>query len=596
VGKGAVQCWTDPNDINGLLYDGQYLWAATGGGVVCWKPDGTEPRLYTMSDGLASQAIRGIAQDGDGHIWVGYADCGSWSEYDGEGWHTYDTREKAVASRYKAMLTSLRTDPRLWSRRDAGDWLWASTSDGGVEAYDGSKWRVYGQREGVTQGTWLVAVATEGRVWAVGEGINTAEEGDRQWEDHSLPGEAPEDSAAADLTVDAQGRAWLAYTSRHRQGGGVGCLDAEASRWTIYEHALDSSIPRQVHGVEIEKDGTIWLCGEGGIALRRPGGHWEAIPLGDIVAGSFARSGDGRFWIGTAHGIWTATADGTDLRGPWLVPTSIIDNEINGLAMDDKGALWLGTPKGLSYIEANGKAGILIGEAIRVLAASPKGEIWAGTSGGLYVVQGDRSGRQVLDVAVVALAFDAQGQLWACTQDGQIGKVDSTGWQPKGSVAALAITPPRDMLIQGDGAIWLGTANGLGILSADGAFAWAGDADRVLKEDIRAMALGSDGYIWVATTGGLARRSPAGGWVRLTITSTGGGLRSTEIRHLLVDREETLWVATSAGLSARTAKTDWFYYDLPGVRTIWSEPSGIIWVGTQGGLYRLQRDLLVAVP
>jgi len=595
ISDAPLQSWSNPNDVNGLLYDGQYLWAATGGGVVRWQPDSGESRVYTLNDGLASLAIRGIAQDGEGHIWVGYVDHGTWSEYDGERWYSYESREKAVASRYRAMLTASQIDPRLWSRRDTGDWVWLPSSDGRVEAYDGSKWRVYGQREGVTQNTWLVAVTAGGRVWAVGEGVSTTEEGERQWEDHSLPGEAPEDSETADLAVDGQGRAWLAFVNRHRQGAGVGCLDPTTNRWVAYTHALNPAIPRQVHRLGLDRDGTVWLCGDEGIAFCRPGARWEPLSWG-ISVQSFARDREGRFWIGTAHGICSAAADGSDLRGPWLVRASIISNEITSLVMDGQGTLWIGTPKGLSYAAASGDAGIALDEEVFCLATGPKDEVWAGTRSGLYILRGAGSSQQVFDQPVARLVFDAQGILWICTQDGRIGPLDGAEWRPKASVAELATAPPRDMLVSADGSVWLGTANGLGVLSVEGSFAWADPEEHLLQEDARALALGPDGVLWIGTANGLARQPAAGGWVRLTPTSTEGGLRSTEIWDLHMTPEGTLWIATSAGISMRTPKADWFYFDLPGARTIWPESSEVIWVGTRGGLYRLRRELLIAVP
>ena len=596
LSEAPLQSWSNANEIGGLLYDGQYLWAATGGGVVRWEINTGESLLYTVQDGLASLAIRGIACDGEGHIWVGYVDHGTWSEYDGEKWSSYESREKAVENRYKAMLAASDPDPRLWSWRDSGDWLWLPTRDGGVAAYDGSKWRVYGEKEGVRRNTWLVAVSPAGRVWAIGEGISTAEEGERQWEDHSFPGEAPEDNETTALAVDGQGRAWLAFASHHHQSAGVGSLDVAADRWVIYSHALDPAIPRQVYGLEFDSDGTLWLSGDQGITFRQPDGRWGTIAPA-LTAQCFARDPEGRFWIGTMHGIWSVDADGSDLRGPWLVPSSILDNEVTALAMDGQGTLWLGTPAGLSYAESSGRVGIaMMDEEVLCLAASSKGEVWAGTRSGVYALRTDGPCERLFDQPVATLALDTEGTLWACTQDGQIGRLQGTEWQPTARVAALATAPPRDMLLCADGSIWLGTASGLGILSADGSFSWPDPEEQFLRGDIRALARGPDGVIWVGSASGLARRSNSGGWVRLTPTSTDGGLRSTEIWDLLMDAEGTLWIATAAGISARTAKTDWSYYDLPGVRAIWPGSAGEVWAGTRGGLYRMRRDLLVAVP
>lgn len=595
VSEALLLSWTNPNDINDLLRDGQYLWAATSGGVVRWELDSGESRVYTHSDGLVSLAIRGLAQDGEGHIWVGYADHPAWSEYDGEKWSSYASREEAVTSRYKAMLNAKRLDPRLWGKREGGERVWLPTFDGKIKAYDGHNWYAYGPQEGVTPNARLVCVSAGGRVWAVGESISTAKEGERQWKSYSFPGEAPEASETTDLAVDGQERAWLAFASHHPQSVGVACLDPETSRWIVYTQALNPAIPRQIYNLDIAQEGTLWLYGDEGIAFAHPGTPWEHLSWGIPVQALARDEKRSLWWIGSSHGIWLVAPSSGELQGPWLVPTSIPSNEITSLAMDSRGTLWIGTPRGLSYATASGVTGIALNEEVFCLASDARDELWAGTSKGLYQVRNDGSCQKMLVHPVTRLAFDAQGTLWICTLDGQLGPLDSAEWRPKARLLDSAM-PLHDMIIRADGSVWLGTANGLATLSPEGDFAWANPEERFLKEDTRALALGPDETLWIGTTSGLARRLPAGELVRLTPTSTGGGLRATEIRDLHMTPDGTLWIATSAGISLRTPKADWFYFDLPGVQVLYPESPEAIWIGTKGGLYRLRRELFIAVP
>lgn len=69
-----------------------------------------------------------------------------------------------------------------------------------------------------------------------------------------------------------------------------------------------------------------------------------------------------------------------------------------------------------------------------------------------------------------------------------------------------------------------------------------------------------------------------------------------EMHKVHVDEQGTLWMATSAGISVRTQEADWSYLDLPGARAVCPSPSGAIWVGTRGGLYRVRRDVLTLIP
>ncbi len=61
----------------------------------------------------------------------------------------------------------------------------------------------YGEQDGITRNTTLVAAAANGRVWAVGQGISTAERGRPVLDDTALFGVCPM-AAAFHLTVDVK--------------------------------------------------------------------------------------------------------------------------------------------------------------------------------------------------------------------------------------------------------------------------------------------------------------------------------------------------------------------------------------------------------
>ncbi|MBC7255797.1 MAG: hypothetical protein H5T66_06800, partial [Chloroflexi bacterium] len=94
-----IQFWSNVNAITGLLVTEEAVWAAAEGGVVRWGQDGT-PTVYTVRDGLAPHSVSGIAQDGQGHIWIGYEGIRTWSMFDGATWQAYPDREKAVEAHY----------------------------------------------------------------------------------------------------------------------------------------------------------------------------------------------------------------------------------------------------------------------------------------------------------------------------------------------------------------------------------------------------------------------------------------------------------------------------------------------------------------
>ncbi|GAH79795.1 unnamed protein product, partial [marine sediment metagenome] len=245
-------------------------------------------------------------------------------------------------------------------------------------SYDGSTWRSYGQSEGVAPNSWLVTVSDTGQVWAVGKGVSTMMEGYRKWERHPFSCAVPDGGDIAAIAVDTQGGLWLASVGPQSLDGSVTYLDPDSSSWTGHRHALNPAIPKQVYSVEVDPEGVVWICGDGGITFRHPGEPWQKVPVGNLIVQCFVRDSGGRFWVGTEHGIWSVASDGGDASGPLLVPSPLVGNEVTRLVVDDRGEVWIGTPRGVCSINRRGEARLLRREQALCLALSPTGQIWLG--------------------------------------------------------------------------------------------------------------------------------------------------------------------------------------------------------------------------
>ncbi len=590
----AVQSWTNPNDIQGMAFDGQNLWAASSGGVVRWNQDMSEYRVFTVNDGLVSPTTLAVTVDGEGDVWVAYAGLDVWSEYDGSTWQTY-SRQEAVTSQYEALCGAQHFDYRMWTRSPQTGWLWMPTHDGQVRAYDGQTWRAYGPYDGVRRGTRFVAVSAEGRVWAVGEGVSTALEGYRWWEDHSLFSEIPDAASVTSVGIDPGGRLWIGFIGPRASGGGICSLDLAESRWTGHLASLNPSIPHQVYGMEIQADGTVWLCGEGGASYQRAGRAWRPMVLEGLTAQCLLLSPSGQLWLGTSHGIWVVAPDGKHPRGPWLVPTPFMGGQVLELAVDGEGRLLIGTPQGLAYAVPGNGTGLLLAERPTSLAIGGS-VLWVGAQSGLYRLADGGEAERIHEAAVSVLTLDAGGLPWFATAAGELARVTPDGVQAVAGARDLEQVGVRDLAVASDGTLFVATSQGMGILSPDGAYAVASVDDGLPDPDVRCLAIGSEGELWVGTSHGLARRQASGRWTRLTVNSTEGGLRAEEIVDLTMAADGTLWIGTSAGISARTAEANGSYLDIPGVQRIFPESADVVWLGGQGGLYRVERSALVPVP
>jgi ligand-binding sensor domain-containing protein len=590
-----IQYWSDPNDIKGMIHDGAYLWAATSGGVVRWSEDGTY-RLYGPEDGLASLAVRGIAIDGAGHIWVGYADSTAWSKYDGEDWHTYPSRQEAVEAHYEAMLAAPHRDPRLWYSRRDGTWLWLPDGQGQLRAFDGQRWRTYTEYNGITRNTWMVVVSPAGRVWALGAGLSTAREGEIWWVDHTLFSDIAHWSQVTDLAVDDQEYLWLTFTGQRGEIGGLCRLELgnDSLRWRGHIQSVNPVILAQVHAMRIDTEGAIWLGGDGGILVRRGGNPWKSLGMDSLTVRSFWRQGE-HIWLGTTRGVWRSTLDGDTQEGPWRVPSPLVGHDVLGLAEDQTGRLLIAMPHSLTAVEPDGLTRILMEDVITQLVTVPTGGVWVAAETGIYEIAHGEPILRFPDSAALLLALDGDGAVYFCDAQGQLYRVEEGEPQPVADLYTLIEAMPRNMVVDSQGTVWFSSENGLGGLKTDGSFEHYTEDNGLLSRDVRSVAAGSEDTLWMATSFGLARRLSNGRFTRFTTQSTGGGLLSHDMWHVMVDAEDVLWMATAEGISYRTPDADWAYLELREARSLVPTQRGV-WVGTPSGLYLVRREAMTLLP
>jgi len=117
-------------------------------------------------------------------------------------------------------------------------------------------------------------------------------------------------------------------------------------------------------------------------------------------------------------------------------------------------------------------------------------------------------------------------------------------------------------------------------------------ADGLPEDFAQALAQTPDGYLWIGTSGGLVRFDG----IRFTVFNA---FPDDSIYSLLTARDGTLWAGTEGGgliryrhgafrvFGAEEGLTNRF------VRVIYEDREGVLWVGTDNGLFRMQAGKLV---
>lgn len=278
-----------------------------------------------------------------------------------------------------------------------------------------------------------------------------------------------------------------------------------------------------------------------------------------------AQTPDGYLWLATQEGI--ARFDGTrftifDSR----TTRGTVTNFVYTLLVDRRGTLWAGASSGLVRYDGNGQFSV-IGEK----------QGWPGT-------------------AAKYLAEDREGNLWAGMGNGTaIGGKGLVRFS-KGRVKiftmadGLANNQVYESSMAPDGALWIGTGNGVSVLR-DGRFTSYGVKDGLPDPLVRAVLADRAGTVWLGTAHGLTRYRNG----QFTTLTTRDGLRHDEILTIDEDRHGVIWVGTVAGVNrvigdgVEAAPALMRGLAADSILDHFEDREGSLWVGTHSsGLHRLR--------
>ena len=367
--------------------------------------------------------------------------------------------------------------------------------------------------------------------------------------------------------------------------------------------------------------------GEGLVALHRPNpiasiSEWGPDGLAwcperfvdrAVIAADIAPSGDAIVAI-------ESSAIRTRVDGIWCaIRIRDAHRSITALRFRSNGDLWLGTPNGLhlyhqySMTWSRWHVGRW-GPTNRASAILPTrdGALWMGTRAGAVVAQTDGTETRYDEAAgvslgnVTGLAEDDEGGIWVTSGSSFAGALRLTGERWRHYDADDGLDAPFVHAVRRDreGRMWF---LGLGAEIPDGrpgdervgpgAFAWDGerferwDVDRGLAGNrVYAFADASDGTRWFGTWSGLSRWRD-GEW---THWRREDGLRSKRVTTVAVDANDRVWFGHQIGSRglAHIDDTDRIVYvadpdDLgrENVYDLATDPRGLLWVASEGGLY-----------
>ncbi|WMJ68532.1 ligand-binding sensor domain-containing diguanylate cyclase [Stenotrophomonas sp. 24(2023)] len=290
----------------------------------------------------------------------------------------------------------------------------------------------------------------------------------------------------------------------------------------------------------------------------------------------------------------------------WTSRNGLPHNSLRDIAQTPEGHLWFATWEGLvryngldfTVFDRSTRPG-LRDNGIGALLVDRQGGLWISDSRGNVSRRGSDGQWQVWEhasgtpqVLIQAMQTDSRGRLWLLYEGKGLGHLDADGSlhfepPPAGVPMALSFTK---LVVDAQDRVWVGTLDGLVVRDTDG----------VLKRAPAGWELGSglvwpyrapDGVVWIVAGERLYRLQDD----RPELVHRLPG--QTHLTSMLQDRYGDLWLGTenqgllrvsSHGLERLPAGLN-----LPGGRVVSlrEDAEGSIWVGANGGLYRLRETL-----
>ena len=345
------------------------------------------------------------------------------------------------------------------------------------------------------------------------------------------------------------------------------------------------------------------------------------------------------------HDLWVAVKDAglarwhrdTDRFETWSHDPersdSLSSNAVRALVVDRTGQVWVATTDaGISILDpATGRfrhlrhdpesLDSLGSDEVYTLLLDRSGDVWIGTAAGLdrwdadsgqivRVRMRDTAGRAIR-VQVTQLLQDKNDSLWVGTFDAGLMRVERDGrlreryTHRPGVASSLASNDVRALLRDASGNLWVGTDDGLDLLTSDSnRFIHyrrdGGDAESLRDSFIMSLYQDDSGLVWIGTrSGGVSRWSPRS-WEMGGIRP--GWLRDQAVFAFADAPGSDVWVASLAGLfrydshtgGARNIDEVLGRRNVLGDRRVTalrSARDGSLWIGMMAdGLKRLRPD------
>lgn len=548
--------------------------------------------------GLSQPTINCILQDNEGYLWIG-----TWSglvRYDGYTTKTYHSNSQSPYSLKSNKIISLL--------QDQDGFIWIGTHKGGLFQFNPAteqfiQYKHDDQDPGSlsNDNVWALLEDQEGRIWVGTEqGLNLLNKRAKtftRYFSQSQKLETLSHSFITDLHQSSSGKIWIATEYGFNQAiysGDKISFRRYMNNASEQDHALHNYI-YQIKDIVIAGKETLWLGTKKGLKEFSNGkliNHEVALKASgyNLFRAILPVEGDQPFIVaGSEMGLNIYEPQKNSFTKLLIndpEQSNLTDGTVTSIFLDQTKVLWVGTKKGLSKYDSYSKdfsfyttrnfdptESIITG-----ISASEKNHFWIGTmGGGLFKFKPgkndayEKSSRfESYEVRtnqknnftkfIQTLYVDSRGKVWFGTAGagvysfnehniGANNEIDIYDHYYLKSKPAISDDYIMSITEGADGSMWIGTwSSGLNRISRDGKVE-VYDESLLAQAPLVVLFEDSNENLWVGTRGsGIYRINEQEGGLDISKYGAAAGLGNLFVNAIYEDQEGILWIGTEDGL------------------------------------------------
>jgi ligand-binding sensor domain-containing protein/signal transduction histidine kinase len=544
---------------------------------------------WTTVDGLPQNSVNAIAQTPEGYIWVGT--FGGLARFDGLRFVLVERSDSAGRHVDRVLSLAVAPDSALWVGTENGLLRYAAGQFTRFSAVDGLPGREI----------HAIHFDRRGQLWA------GTERGVARFENRRFVGIGPQSGVSAavvSFTEDRDGVLWInsnGFFATVAPGTSQLNRSPEMARGGLHAMLLQ------------DRDGDRWFARVDGLARERAG-HVENFRIGFGPELMIQQAHDGRFWWATPEdGVREFRSDGGGRVNVYPLPDGTIKYGARAILDGLDGNVWVGTVRdGLLRLKRNlfttyGMAHGLTNDIIAAVMEARDGSLWAGMNcGGVDIIDSRRRSLRRYAIGppnepgnggcVFALTQDSSGAIWAGTWGSGLTRIVDGRVQHLGRLGVIPDSVIFALFTDRRGTVWAGT-NSAGLVEVRN-----GRVKRIYTtahglghNSVRVIRQTADGAIWVGTMEGLSRIADDS---RITTFTGKHGLSSEHIRSIHQDADGTIWIGTfGGGLNrlrdgkfAAITRDDGLADNV--ISAILEDAQGNLWMSGNRGVFRVAKQQL----